>query len=187
MTTIVEDKILHPQAPDWACAIDENIQLAVRRGLKHLCCVANVARTTGWVNQFVCAVRTAQAANPKVEVRCGLKAELLNQFGALDLPRSTAGADYVYLAMRQFPLGDRCYSPAEIRKQLRSGDLDAGQLITALVEATRNAMLAHPGLVIAEMFSILPLVGLDESMVTDSQLRELAQIARLTGASIEVD
>ncbi len=186
-TTIREDMHIHSRFSDGKATIQENVEQALRRGLTRICCVDHVRRNTPWVPEFVAEVHQAQRNNPTIPLYCGLEAKILNQSGALDLPDSIAGADYIYAADHRFPLGDECYSPEEIRERLKNKSLTEAGAIASLVEATRNAMLRRPALVLAHLFSILPKVHLDESAVSDAQLQELARTARLTGATIEVD
>ncbi len=84
-------------------------------------------------------------------------------------------------------MGDSCHDPKLIREKLKSGELQAADAIASLVEATRNAMLRRPSLVLAHLFSILPKVGLNEADVAESHLHELARTALETGAKIEID
>ena len=183
-----EDMHVHSTFSDGQDSVADNLAAAVACGLTRIACVDHVRRATNWAPTFVATVR-AEAERVRehgLSVVVGLEAKLLDEHGTLDLPEDRGGADLVYLADHQFPLGDGYFSPNVIRTRLAEGSLSKRAAVDALVRSTCGALARYNNVVVAHLFSVLPKVGLDESDVTDDQIAEIAGIAQSRGALVEV-
>lgn len=186
MLNLREDMHVHSTASDGKNEIEENLAEAEALGLTRFGCVDHVRLDTTWVPEYVARVQRARSKFG-FEIWTGVEAKLLDQRGTLDMPKDLTGVDRVYVADHQFPLGDRCYKPLEIKQKLASGELTQQQCFEALIESTLGAMRRYPNLVIAHLFSILPKLGFQESQVQRNAIAELARECVATGTLIEVD
>jgi len=119
-------------------------------------------------------------------VSSGVEAKLLDATGALDLPPLPTGLGAVLIADHQFPGPEGPWSPSETVARLSAG-LAVEDALDLLVEGLLRAMRRHPGNQLAHCFSILPKIGLDESMLGGERLGAWAQAAADTGTTIEVN
>jgi putative hydrolase len=183
----MSDHHVHSSYSDGQGTIADNVAVALNKDLKTLGCVDHVRRTTSWLPLFTADIDALRKLHPGLELRCGVEAKLLNEAGDVDVPSDLRGVDHVYIADHQLPLGDTCLGPREVRSLLASSAVTEQQLIAAIVSATCRAMTQHRASVIAHLFSILPKIGLSEAHVNDDSLCQLAQVARDSGASLELD
>jgi putative hydrolase len=183
----ISDHHVHSSYSDGQGTLADNIAVALSKGLQTLGCVDHVRRTTPWLPLFTADIDALRKLHPELELRCGVEAKLLTQAGDIDVPQDLRGVDHVYIADHQLPLGDTCLGPREVRSLLACNAVTEQQLIAAIVSATCGAMSRHRGSVIAHLFSILPKIGLSEAHVSTDSLCQLAQVARDTGASLELD
>ncbi len=109
------------------------------RGLRTLCLADHVRGGTGWVPDFVSAVRPLRAL-AGIEILAGVETKILDRAGRLDLPASIDGIDLVLIADHQFPGDAGPVHPQEMREALESGQASAPDVISCLVEATANAV-----------------------------------------------
>jgi putative hydrolase len=181
------DAHVHSTFSDGKGTIEENVLAAERAGLTRLTCVDHVRADTAWAPQFVREVRRV-AADAPVGLRCGVESKILDTSGALDLPADTGGADFVYAADHQVPLADGPHQPAEVRKAIASGEMEADAVVEAIVESTVNAVRSNRdrNIVVAHLFSLLPKLGLDETVVPAASLERIAVAVAETGAAVEV-
>lgn len=184
--SVLEDMHVHSTFSDGRDSVRDNLEAAHRRGLRRLTCVDHVRLDSDYVPQLVAEVRQLRSQTP-IELYVGVEAKILDGSGLLDVPPLLPGVDFIYAADHQFPLGDRCYKPVEIRHRLRAGELSAEEVTRALVRATIAAMLRHSQVVLAHLFSVLPKVGIAEDSVPINLLRDLAEVAHLRHASVEID
>lgn len=149
---------------DAESPLEDNLAVAAHRGLGTLCMVEHVRRSSAWVPEFVAA---AEALRPRDDLRVlvGVETKILDVKGTLDMPADLAGLDHVLVADHQFPVGDRCCTPTEVRALLAGGTVTADELVTGLVDATAAAVTTCDHAILAHLFSILPKVGLDEADV----------------------
>ncbi|MDH4066486.1 MAG: PHP domain-containing protein [Acidobacteriota bacterium] len=180
-----QDMHVHSTFSDGASTIADNVAHAASMGLTRFCSVDHVRADTSWVPDFVSAVRQAASLAP-LQVFAGVEAKLLDRSGTLDLPADRDGIDYVFIADHQVPLADGPHHPASVRADLKAGRLQSGTVVASLVEATIGALEAHPGSVIAHLFSILPKLGLSEADVSGELVGRLASAALRTGAILEI-
>lgn len=181
-----QDMHVHSTFSDGTSTIADNLAEAARLGLRRLCCVDHVRQDTPWVPAFVEAVRQA-AVGSDLQVYAGIEAKLLDRSGRIDVPANRAGVDFIYIADHQVPLEDGPHSPSSVRKSLAAGHLTAAAVIDALIDATIGALRAHPNSVIAHLFSVLPKIGMSEADVPAGRLAQLAEVARDTHATLEID
>jgi putative hydrolase len=186
-----EDMHVHSTFSDGKSSVRQNLERAMARGLARITCVDHVRKDTAWVPTFVETVRAEASrlgsSGPRVFI--GLEAKMLDECGTLDLPEGPSkllGADFVYVADHQFPIGGTCVSPSNVRRGLADGSLTEARVLEALFNATFRALERHDHVVIAHLFSILPKVGLHEGLLDDSAVRNLAACAKERGALIEV-
>ncbi len=183
-----EDFHVHSTFSDGASTLAENVQAARERGLRTLCLVDHVRRDTTWVPEFTAAV-AAYRGQPRLRVLAGVEAKILDTSGRLDVPPSLSGIDLVLIADHQFPADTGPVHPTEVRAALEYGSLRPGEALERLCEATVNAALGcefRPPL-LAHLFSLLPKIGLDEAMVPDPLLADLAKRVAHAGAMVEVN
>jgi putative hydrolase len=182
-----EDYHVHSTFSDGASTLAENHQAAVERGLRTLCLADHVRQGTTWVADFTAAVREYRH-QPGPRVLAGVEAKILDTSGRLDAPPALPGVDLVLIADHQFPADSGPVHPAEVRAALDYGGMRPDEAIERLCEATANAVLAC-GLraVLAHLFSLLPKIGLDEAMVPDPLLADLAKRVAHAGAAVEIN
>ena len=176
-TTFSDDAVSSPA---------DNVAAAIRAGLSTVCLVDHVRADTTWVPEQVAEVRELARTVP-VAVLAGVEAKILDTDGNLDLPVDAHLVDHVLIADHQFPSPDGPMSPSAVTDLLTSGRLRPGDVAAQLVEAMIGAMRRVERPVLAHPFSLLPKLGLDESVVNDTLLYHLAAGARSSGALVEVN
>jgi putative hydrolase len=181
-----QDMHVHSTYSDGTGTVAENLIAAERAGLAALTCVDHVREDTGWIPAFAAEVREI-GSRSEIDVRSAVEAKILNTTGDLDLPDEIDGVERIYAADHRVPLDDGPADPAAVRTAIAEGDADPVAVVESIVTATANAMARRPTLVIAHLFSVLPKLGLEESSVPERSLARLAEAARESGASIEVD
>ena len=182
-----EDFHVHSTFSDGKSSLAENVRAARERALRTLCLVDHVRRDTDWLPEFTAAVAPfRRQQGPRV--LAGVEAKILDTAGRLDLPLDLDGIDLVLIADHQFPGEDGPVHPARAREAIGGGRMTAADAIEQLCQATVNALGAtdHRCL-LAHLFSLLPKMGLDEVMVPESLLAELARRTALAGAMVEIN
>jgi putative hydrolase len=182
-----EDFHVHSTFSDGASTLAENVQAAQERGLRTLCLVDHVRRDTAWLPDFTAAV-SRYRRQPGTRVLAGVEAKILDSSGRLDLPSGLDGIDLVLIADHRFPADNGPVHPAEVRAAMEYGGLTPAEAIERLCDATANALRAtdrQP--LIAHLFSLLPKIGLDETMVAEPLLAYLAERVARAGAMVEVN
>jgi putative hydrolase len=202
-----EDFHVHSTFSDGASTLEENVRAARERGLRTLCLVDHVRRDTTWLPDFVAAVdqyRDQYRDQPGPRVLAGVEAKILDTSGRLDVPPGADGAegaegldgiDLILIADHQFPADNGPVHPAEVRSVIAYGGMTAAEAIERLCEATANALslasaphpASTPQLLLAHLFSLLPKIGLNEAMVPDPLLADLAKRVAHAGAMVEVN
>lgn len=170
---------------DAVSTLAENVAAAHAAGLTELRLVDHVRRDTTWVPEFVAAVAGLELPDA-LTVHTGVEAKLLDATGELDLPSDLAGIDRVLIADHQFPGTDGPWSPSATAARLAAG-MTADDALDLLVGALVSAMRRHPGNQLAHCFSILPKIGLDESMLGRERLEAWANTASATDTLVEVN
>ena len=182
-----EDFHVHSTFSDGASTLAENVEAARDRGLRTLCLVDHVRRDTAWVPDFVAAVETYRH-QPGLRVLAGVEAKILDTSGRIDTPPDLSGIDLVLIADHQFPGDCGPVEPTQARETIGRGGMTAAEAIEQLCEATANALDATDrGRVLAHLFSVLPKMGLDEAMVPEPLLADLAGRVALAGAMVEIN
>jgi putative hydrolase len=189
-----EDYHVHSTfSDDGASTLAENVCAAVGRGLHTLCLADHVRRDTAWVPEFAAAV-SEYRGRPGLRVMAGVEAKIWDGSGRLDLPDALDGIDLVLIADHQFPADNGPVHPAEVRSAIAYGGMTAAEAIERVCEATARAVLCggqasggRAGVLLAHLFSLLPKIGLDEAMVPDGLLADLAKRAAHAGALAEVN
>lgn len=187
MIALDEDFHVHSACSDGAATLAENVEAARARGLRTLCLVDHVRRDTGWLPSFTAAVSCFRG-QPGPRVLAGVEAEILDGSGTLDLPPLPDGIDLVLIAGHRFPGVAGPLHPDEVRAALADRKLYVTEAIEQLCEATalafcrvdRQPLLAH-------LFSLLPKIGLDETMVPEPLLAHLAKRIAHAGTLVEVN
>lgn len=183
---LTQDMHVHSTFSDGKTTIEENVAEAERLGLVELTCVDHVRADTGWVPEYVAAVRRVAAQTP-IALHCAVEAKILDTEGALDAPADLEGVDAVYAADHQVPSPEGPLHPRFVGEQLEAGKLDAETVLGWIVTGTAAAVRRYESIVIAHLFSVLPKIGLGEGEVPAGLVDSLADAAAETGARIEVD
>jgi putative hydrolase len=183
---LYEDYHVHSTFSDGASTLEDNVRTAAERGLRTLCLVDHVRRDTAWVPDFAAAVEQYRY-QPGPQILAGVEAKILDTSGQLDVPPGLGGIDLVLIADHQFPSDHGPVHPAEVRSAIEYGSLTAAEAIERLCEATVNAVRYAPRPLLAHLFSLLPKIGLNEAMVPDALLADLAKRAAHVGAMVEVN
>jgi putative hydrolase len=201
-----EDFHVHSTFSDGASTLAENVRAARERGLRSLCLVDHVRRDTRWLPEFITAV-DQHRGQPGLRVLAGVEAKILDTAGHLDLPpglQTLGGIDLVLIADHQFPADNGPVHPDELRTALELGSITPAEAIERLCEATAQAATAQAAMgaatgaaaaqsaanarpLLAHLFSLLPKIGLDEAMVPDALLTDLAKRVAHAGAMVEVN
>ncbi len=182
----LEDLHVHSTFSDGADSLVDNLRVAEARGLRRLGCVDHVRSDTTWVPQYVAGIEALRLTT-RVDLLIGVEAKILNQAGFADVPDTLEGVDRIYLADHRLPLGDECLSPAEAKTRVRRGQVSRGGLVSALLDATEEALFRYPGSVLAHLFSILPKIKVSEDDVPIHYVDRIARAARATDAWLEID
>ena len=158
-------------------------------GLAGVRMVGSVDSSATWVPEFLAEV----AALPRVEgldVLTGVEATILDASGRLDLPGDLVvgdgGVDRVLIADHRFPGPDGPWTPRRTRAEIDRG-LHPQDALDILVTATVRAMGQVPRAQLAHLFSVLPLIGLHESALSDDHLHAIASAAVRTGTTVEIN
>jgi putative hydrolase len=185
-----EDYHVHSTfSDDGSSTLAENVSAAAERGLRTLCLADHVRRDTAWVPEFAAAV-SEYRGRPGLRVLAGVEAKIWDGSGRLDLPAALDGIDLVLIADHQFPADKGPVHPAEVRSAIASGEMTATEAIERLCEATARALRPFEGpgrALLAHLFSLLPKIGLDEAMIPEPLLANLAKRVAHAGALAEVN
>ena len=85
-----EDYHVHSTFSDGVNTVAENVDAAVRAGLRSVCLAEHVRASTSWLPDFVSAVGELRPP-AELTVRTGVEAKMLDMTGRLDLPADLAG------------------------------------------------------------------------------------------------
>jgi putative hydrolase len=182
-----EDFHVHSTFSDGASSLAQNVRAARERALRTLCLVDHVRRDTAWLPEFTAAVAPFRQ-QPGPRVLAGVEAKILDISGRLDLPPGLGDIDLVLIADHQFPGEGGPVHPAQAREAIGRGGMTAAEAVERLCEATANAVNATDrSRLVAHLFSVLPKMGLDEAMVPEPLLAELARRVALAGAMVEIN
>jgi putative hydrolase len=182
-----EDYHVHSTFSDGESSIVQNVRAARERGLRTLCLVDHVRRGTEWLPEFAAAIAPFRGL-PGPRVLAGVEAKILDTFGRLDLPPGLDGIDLVLIADHQFPGDGGPVPPAQARAAISGGAMTPAQAVEQLCLATASALGATDlRCLVAHLFSVLPKLGLDEAMVPDSLLAQLAKEVARAGAMVEIN
>ncbi|MEM9072084.1 MAG: histidinol-phosphatase [Myxococcota bacterium] len=183
---MLEDMHVHSTFSDGRDDLATNVGAAEGRGLLRMACVDHVRVDTDWLPEFTRAVRELDNRSP-VELLACVEAKILDSSGRLDIPRSLAGVDRVYIADHQVPWIGGCRKPAAVRREIQLGQLRPIPFFELLVEAILGAVRRHPGAVLAHLFSIVPKVGLSEDDIPLALIEELAFECARQDVDLEID
>lgn len=170
---------------DAVSTLAENVAAAHAAGLAELRLVDHVRVDTTWVPEFLAAVAALEVPEG-LTVHTGVEAKILDATGTLDIPPGLAGVDRILIADHRFPGTGAAWSPTETTERLASG-LSVDDALDLLIGGLIGAMRRHPGNQLAHCFSILPKVGLDESMLGRERLDAWAHTAAATDTLVEVN
>ena len=180
-----EDWHVHSTFSDGKDTMERDVEVAGERGLRLLCLVDHVRAETDWVGDFVAEARRV-GDEASLAVLCGVETKMLDTLGELDLPRDFGLADRLLIADHQLPTPTGPMDPGEARGLIEQGDLAAGTAVRWLVEASSNALEAHPGAILAHSLSILPKLGLAPSAFTAEHEERLVAALQASGGCLEI-
>jgi putative hydrolase len=182
----VEDMHVHSTFSDGADSIEEIAQMAIKRGLSRILCVDHVRRDTSWLPQFASEVARQRAQFPNLEILLGVEAKMLDDSGTLDLPNDLSKVDFIQAADHQVPFGAECFSPHVFKQRIETGEIEADRVLRSLLRAMHGVMARYKNVIFSHPFSVLPKMGLRESMLHAESLRALAIHSEKTGALFEI-
>jgi putative hydrolase len=183
-----EDHHVHSTFSDGSGTVLEMARQAAARGLTTLGFADHVRRDSDWLDSYVDAVRLARLEVPDVDLRIGVEAKILDQSGTLDVPDRLDGIDQIVIADHQFPGIYGTMHPSVIKAAVADGSLSPLEVVRAMVESTRQAVLACPrDAIVGHLFSILPKVGIEHGSFSSSLVDPLLEACLLRNARIEVD
>ena len=180
-----EDWQVHSTFSDGTGTVAANVDAAAERGLRLIVLSDHVRGNTLWVADFVAAARDVGERSPLI-VLCALEAMILDTAGSLDVPPDAAGADLLLAADHQVPSPDGARLPREVAEQIAAGELEPATVVDWIVSATIATIEAHPGVLIAHLFSVLPKIGLSERDVPARSIARIAGAAAHNDAIVEV-
>ena len=188
-------KNLTPAKQDWhvsstfsngTCSVAEIVDEAESRRLNSVCIVDKARRSSPWVRDLSNACRAADR-DSELEVKSGIEVEILDAKGAFDRPRFASTTDRLFVAAYRLPTPGGPLELEEARSQIERGELFPGTVAEWLVRAYAGAATSHDSVVIAQPFSVLPLLGLDPARIHPSYVRWLAGVLQATTAAVEVN
>lgn len=169
-----------------AGSVEENVRAAEAAGLSGICVVDRARRSSGWVGDLAIACSRA-AAGARIAVACGIEVEVLDVRGMVELPRSAARVDHLYLATRMLPTPRGPLQPAVARERIASGALLPARAIEWLVRAWAAAAQRADSVVLAAPFALLAEIGIDIDRLHPSYLHWLVRAIAPRGVSVELD
>lgn len=176
----------HSSQSDGADSLEVMADAAVAVGLHSWGISDHVRADTGWLPDYVDAVRTLRRDD--LEIRCGVEAKMLDSTGRLDLPSTLPAMDYLLIADHQFPGSEGPQHPDVVRDLVRAGRLTANAAVEQLVQATANAVRTSPlPPIVAHLFSLLPKCGFDEDDVAADLIDVLADACLAADAAVEAN
>lgn len=187
MTSLSSDYHVSSTFSDGTASLRDNIERAELLRLQVLGCVETVRSDSAWVSDFIRLVHDAQR-HTSVQLLCGVETKMLDAAGALDLPDDLRGIDRVYIADHRFPVAAGIYAPWKVRRAIQQGWLTTEMALRSLVFALtraidrcdRPAVISHP-------FSILPKVGLSDTLVDQRLIEPLIDVCLRRNTAIELD
>jgi putative hydrolase len=171
---------------DGQNTIEENVAEAERIGLTEITFADHVRFDSRWVPDYVAAVSGCREQT-SVVLHCAVETKILDIYGRLDLPYGSKGVDALYAVSHQAPSPDGPMNPRSTRERIEAGDLDPQVILDWMVAGTIAALQVHEHVVIAHLFSALPMLGLSEYDVSPELVDSLALAAADSGARILVD
>ena len=170
---------------DAVSTLAENVAAAHAVGLTELRLVDHVRRDTAWVPEFVAAIQRLEIPEG-LTVLNGVEAKMLDNVGSLDIPQLPESVQNILIADHQFPAAEGPLGPTEVRTRIAAG-WAASDVLDCYVDALIATMDRHPGNQLAHCFSLLPKIGLDESMLGAERLSAWASAAARSNTSVEVN
>jgi putative hydrolase len=183
---LLSDWHTHSNQTDGADSIPAMADAALLAGLNIWGLSDHVRASSDWLDEYHREVRALRRGD--LDIRCGLETKLLNTAGDLDLPVRLPTLDYLLLADHQFPGESGPLGPSTVRAQLERGERRGEDVIADLITATVNGLAKSPfPPIVAHLFSLLPKMGLDESLVTDEHVDALAAACLANGGAVEIN
>lgn len=188
-------KNLTPTNQDWhvgstfsngSGSVAEIVEAAEACELKSVCVVDKARRSSPWARALADACHAA-GRDSELEVRSGIEIEILDTNGASDPPPFTSKTDRLFVAAYRLPTPRGPLELEEARSQIERGELFPGQVAEWLVRAYAGAATRRDSVVIAQPFSVFPLLGLDPARIHISYVRWLAGVLQTTDAAVEVN
>ena len=162
------------------------VSAAEDRGLTLLAITDHVRSSTTWLPEYVEQMRKV-GHRDGLRLVCGVEAKILDTAGAVDVPASLAGIEQVTISDHQFPGVEGPLTPQAVRGLLAARSWTPHDALEQLVLATASAVSDYSSPVVGHLFSILPKIGVDESLVTQASLEHLAEACRGVDAAVEVN
>lgn len=176
----------HSDWTDGADTIEAMADAAVAAGVHSWGLSDHVRHDSAWLPEYVSAVRALRRDG--LQISCGVETKIMDITGRLDLPSHLLGLDYLLIADHQFPGTEGPEHPTAVRDRIAAGQITPEAVVEQLVAATAAALRCSPlPATVVHPFSLLPKCGLDESLVTDELLDELAAACVAVDGAVEVN
>jgi len=169
-------------------AVTEYVTAAERAGLAGLTFGDLAGPETTWLPAYLHAVRRAQHRTDLV-LHAAVEVEVVRHDGWLAFPADLAELEAVSVVLCTVPMPAGRLSPGQARAAVAAGTLHPQAVVAAAVEASIRAVeraSRYAPTRLARPLSVLTAAGIDESEVSQEQLRALAAGCRATRTEVEV-
>lgn len=170
---------------DAVSTLAENIAAASAVGLETVRLIDHVREATTWVPEFVAAV-AAERVPDGLTVLTGVEAKMMDVNGGVDIPPGLGDLTIV-IADHQFPGAEGPLLPEQVRAQIVQGELTPADAIAMIFGAYSAAMRAFPASQLAHPFSIVPKIGLADSVALSEQAEQFVADVIATDTMVEVN
>lgn len=183
---LTRDMNVYSNFSDGQNTIEEIVDEAERIGLTEIVFADHVRSDSKWLPDYVAEVNRCRGRTPIV-LHCAVEAKILDISGRLDLPHRLEGIETVYAVSHQAPSPDGPMNPRSTRERIEAGELDPQLILSWMVAGTAAALHRHQDVVIAHLFSALPMLGLGEGDVPAEMVDSLVVAAVESNARLMVD
>lgn len=169
-------------------AIGEFVIAAEQVGLHAITFGDLAGPDTTWLSAYEDAVRRAQRRTDVI-LRTAIEVEIDRYDGWLAFPGDLAGLETVSVCLADLPLPEGRLTAEQVRSRLRDGSLSPTVAIDVAVDVTVRALeraSRYAPTQLGRPLSLLGAAGVEQSQVSDAQLRHLVAGCAATRTVVEV-